>query len=286
MVAVCYFYINLMEILMLSITDKIEVLSNFPNQSHILERTGDDLMSPIQLFKRKYRLIQDDKKRFYVQSPETFYSPLRIVMQIIAISLLPLSLISTLFGFGLKFFSHQISPELAQKYSYPVLVNVRSSENFAGKLPSCPMTPNCVSSQEKSRWGKLYDVAPLKVPSYVDEPMNTLKILLQNINRPYFNAQNLHLEEEGENYLHYTYTVVIPSGSLKGTYIDDLDIYYDQEKRLFQIRSASRTGFRDATHMNFNRPGANKNRLEALRAEWTSYLRVLMEEAFKEEKTL
>lgn len=271
---------------MINFVDKIDFLANFPQQSHILERIGDRFMAPYQIFRRKYHLIQDDKARFYVRSPETFYSLQRIIMQIIAMSLLPLSLISTLFGYSLKSISHQICPELVQKYSYPVLVNARTSENFSGKLPSCPRTPNCVSSQEKSGWGSLYNVAPLKVPSYVTDPINTLKILLQSINRPYFKGQNLQLEEEEGNYLHYTYKVEIPSGPLKGTYIDDLDIHYDQESQLIHIRSASRTGFRDATNLNFNRPGANKRRLEALRDEWNACLVTIAEGFFKEEKML
>lgn len=116
--------------------------------------------------------------------------------------------------------------------------------------------------------------------------MDTLKTLLQNINKPYFKSENLQLEEETDHYLHYTYTVVIPKGVLKGVYIDDLDIYYDEVNHVFHLRSASRTGFRDATHLNFKRPGANKNRLEALRSEWGRYLVLLAEEFFKEEKML
>jgi uncharacterized protein (DUF1499 family) len=207
-------------------------------------------------------------------------------VQIIAISLLPLSLISTLFGYSLKSISHQISPFLTEKYSYPILINARTSENFSGKLPACPRTPNCVSSQEKSRWGSLYDISPLKVPSYMTDPISTLKTLLQDINRPYFSAQNLQLEQEEGNYLHYTYKVEISSGPLKGTYIDDLDLYYDQEKQLIHMRSASRTGFRDSTNLNFNRPGANKKRLEALKDEWNRCLIFTGEEFFKEEKML
>ena len=68
--------------------------------------------------------------------------------------------------------------------------------------------------------------------------------------------------------MHGTYEVHIPSGPFQGDYIDDIDIHYDEEKGQFDIRSASRKGLRDATHLDFSRQGANSKRIEAIRDAW------------------
>jgi len=143
--------------------------------------------------------------------------------------------------------------------------------------PSCLLPQNCISRQEETSWGYFYSTDILKIPAYMTEPVHTLKNLLQKINKPYFKAQNLQLEEETDTYLHYTYRVIIPSGPLKGAYIDDLEIYYDGDRRIFQTCSLSRNDFKNITHV-------HKNRLEALKSEWYSHLMVILEEFFKEEK--
>lgn len=215
---------------MLNISGEIEILSRFSTPPHV--------------FNRKYGQAFSRKNSLAIEA----------IMQIIIKILFSLSFIFSLFGYGEG--SCEISSGLIQNYSSSISVYSRSSENFSGKLPSCPRTPNCVNSQRKSDWGSLYDVAPLNIPNYVSNPMDTLKTLLQYINMPYFKSENLQLEEETDHYLHYTYTVVIPKGVFKGVYIDDLDIYYDEVNHVFHLRSASRTGFRDATHLNFKRPWA------------------------------
>lgn len=157
---------------------------------------------------------------------------------------------------------HAPERKLRKKYS-------RKAENFAGKLPKNPFTPNCVNSQQKSFWGKLYNVDPISVPPSLVDPIGTMKALFQNTHRENFNSDNVKLFEEKGNYLHYTYTVVIPKGVLKGTYTDDVDLYYNAEKHIFDVRSASRKGFRDGLNLKIKTvPGANKKRVEAIRAEF------------------
>ena len=189
-------------------------------------------------------------------------------MQIMTVILFPLSILATLLGVGAKSVAHSTEPELATKYTYATQINVRSSDNFAGRLPPNPWTPNCVNSQQKSCWGELYNVTPIDVPPGLDSPLMKLKNLLATAAVPNFNHTNMTLVEEKGNYLHYTYTVEIPTGALKGTYIDDVDIYYNATQSLFDIRSASRVGFRDAVHFDLSLPGANKKRVEAIRQAW------------------
>ncbi len=158
-----------------------------------------------------------------------------------------------------------MDPALRKRFSLPILVNARTEANFRGILPQNPWTPNCVNSQQTSLWGKLYDADPIRVPDRIENPIDAMKYLLQTLEAPSFKMQNIKLIEEKNNYLHYIYEVNIPSGPLKGTYIDDLDLYFDSEKRCFHIRSASRKGIRDAIHFDFKQMGANKKRIEAIR---------------------
>lgn len=152
------------------------------------------------------------------------------------------------------------------------IVNARTEENFAGRLPPSPWSPNCVNSQEKSWWGSLYNVDPIQVPPGTNDPVALMKQVLKSAHVDNFNADNMKLVEERSHYLHYEYTVVIPSGVLKGVYIDDVDLFYNEEKGYFDIRSASRKGYRDAVHLDFSEPGANKKRVEAIRAAFSAAL--------------
>ncbi len=230
--------------------------------SHPLERMGDWLLSPARLFfGRSYTL-----EGKVLKSLETTTGFFRLIAKVVAIVLFPLSILSSLAGYGLKKIAHRLEPRLLEKYSLPAILNARTESNFAGRLPPSPYSPNCVNSQAKSCWGQLYNVEPIAIPAHIADPMAQMKALFQTADRPFFKAANAVLTEERENYLHYEYTVTIPSGPLKGVYIDDVDLFYDRDKQQFEIRSASRSGFRDAVHLDFSKPGANKNRVEAIRA--------------------
>ncbi|SCA62564.1 hypothetical protein SCG7086_AB_00250 [Chlamydiales bacterium SCGC AG-110-P3] len=71
-----------------------------------------------------------------------------------------------------------------------------------------------------------------------------------------------NLIEQQADYRHYTVMVDIPK---LGRFIDDIDVWYNPDKRALDIRSASRLGFRDATNLDFSLQGANKKRCEVLR---------------------
>lgn len=255
----------------MNILDNIE---GFDNQNWgLMEKAGNALMAPGRLFFGKnYTLVEAADNNRILKNYEAHPNLARLAAKIVAIALLPFSLLLILSGMGLKLLSHRLNPALQDKYQIPSLINARTEENFSGKLPLSPWTPNCVNSQKKSLWGKLYDADPIVVSHSILDPINVLKGILATTNKPNFQAEKASLLEERNNYLHYTYTVEIPSGPLKGTYIDDVDIYYDAAKGCFEIRSASRVGFRDAVHFDFSRPGANKKRIEAIREAFTEAL--------------
>jgi uncharacterized protein (DUF1499 family) len=231
-----------------------------------VERVGDFFLTPARLFfGNTYYLASLPDGKQVLKSPETFFSFSRTIQKVASIALFPLSIISTIFGLFLKAAALFNDPLLKKKYMLPILKYARTDENFSGKLPPNPWSPNCVNSQEKSFWGALYDTDPIPVPEGMEDPISHLKNLLA--------TQNAQLVEEKGDYLHYLCRVEIPSGPLKGIYIDDLDLYYNREKGWIDIRSASRSGFRDALHLNFKLPGANKKRVEAIRLSFHNSLK-------------
>lgn len=251
----------------LSIINKIETDSAFSQHINIVEKIGDVLASPARLFfGNTYKLVDvDGVPTLKCNETFAFRNLKRLVQKTCVIVLLPLSIISSLFGMSIKCLARMFTPNLKEKYSFRVLVNARTEKNFSGTLPPNPLSPNCVNSQRKSIWGSLYNVDPIEVPESVNNPVAIMKQILENHDYDTYKHQNMKLTEEKGNYLHYEYTVKIPSGPLKGVYTDDVDIFYNEKERRFEIRSASRTGFRDATHLNRKVPGANKKRVEAIR---------------------
>ncbi len=233
-------------------------LDQIDDANSSLERGSDFFLTPGRLFfGNTYYLVDLPDGNQILKCPETFFSLSRMAQKVAAIALLPLSIISTIFGFCLKALALSADPILKNKYMLPTMKYARTEENFSGKLPQNPWSPNCVNSQEKNIWGKLYNTDPIPVPEGMEDPIAHIKTLI--------GSSNARLIEEKDGYLHYIYTVEIPSGPLKGTYIDDLDLFYNKEKGYIDIRSASRTGFRDALHFDFSLPGANKKRIEAIR---------------------
>lgn len=245
----------------IGIIDEVSIPEEFA-ESNWVEKTGDFFATPGRLFfGREYKIEKVDDK-WVLKNTESFFTFTSALVKIACIALLPLSLISTAFGLGLKSLTqNRISRDL------PIQINARTEENFSGRLPKNPLSPNCVNSQQKSFWGETYNVAPIAIPSGLKDPLAALKQVLATKEIPFFKPSQAKLVEERENYLHYEYTVVIPSGIAKGTYIDDIDIFYDKERSCFDIRSASRIGLRDSLDVfNFKVPAANKKRVEAIRS--------------------
>ena len=109
-----------------------------------------------------------------------------------------------------------------------------------GRLRACPTKPNCVCSQDPDE-GHL--VEPLQIIGDPDEAFAAL------VGRLKQRHELLHL---GDDYAHFE----LVSSVLR--FRRDLELLVDREARLIHVRSASRVGHTDL--------GANRRRVEALRA--------------------
>ncbi len=114
----------------------------------------------------------------------------------------------------------------------------------AGRLAPCPESPNCVSSLAERESQR---VAPLLVPGPVDEAMKRVARVIEAMPRA-------RIVTFDDGYLHAEFS------SLLFRFVDDLELVHDDSVPGFQIRSASRAGYSDM--------GANRKRVEALRARF------------------
>jgi uncharacterized protein (DUF1499 family) len=111
------------------------------------------------------------------------------------------------------------------------------------KLPLCPHSPNCVSSQAADSG---HFIAPFKIAGDPETAWAALKQALRGQSRTVITA-------ESADALHAEAT------SLIFRFVDNIDAILDREARLIHIRSASRVGYSDL--------GVNRKRVEALRLE-------------------
>jgi uncharacterized protein (DUF1499 family) len=112
-----------------------------------------------------------------------------------------------------------------------------------GKLLACPNSPNCVSSQSTDAEHK---IAPL---TYTGDPAKALADLKAVI----INTPRTKIITAEGNYLYAEFT-----SALMG-YVDDVEFYLNADKGVIELRSASRLGQSDL--------GANRDRIEAIRAQ-------------------
>ena len=109
-------------------------------------------------------------------------------------------------------------------------------------LPTCPSSPNCVSTQAQDEG---HTIAPFRYRKSRAEAKEALKEIVRSLPRS-------KLVEEDESYLHYEFT------SLLLRFVDDVEFLFDDEAKTIHFRSASRTGYGDL--------GVNRNRMEQVRA--------------------
>ena len=114
-----------------------------------------------------------------------------------------------------------------------------------GKLPECPQTPNCVSSQSKDINHK---VEPLTYETSGKEALSELKTILDDID-------NAEIIEATSNYLYAQFT-----SNIMG-FVDDVEFYLDAPAKVIHVRSASRIGESDL--------GANRRRIERIREQFS-----------------
>jgi uncharacterized protein (DUF1499 family) len=121
-------------------------------------------------------------------------------------------------------------------------LNAPSQANEATKkLPMCPNSPNCVSSQAANAE---HFIAPFKIKGKPEEAWVALRQALAGLERTAIteaNGDELHAE----------------STSLVFRFVDDINAILDADAKLIHIRSASRVGYSDL--------GVNRKRVESLR---------------------
>jgi uncharacterized protein (DUF1499 family) len=110
-----------------------------------------------------------------------------------------------------------------------------------GVLAVCPSSPNCVSSFALEA-GQRID--PL---SFTGDPVVAFARLQQVLRQ----RKDATMIEEGGDYLRVELRTTL--------FVDDAEFLLDREKKVIQLRSASRLGYSDL--------GKNRSRIEEIRAE-------------------
>ena len=110
-----------------------------------------------------------------------------------------------------------------------------------GSLVACPESPNCVVTQDAD---EAHKIAPIAYQTDLDTARETLLKVLGVVPRT-------EIIEQGDNYIRAQST-----SRLMG-FIDDLEFYFPEDKKVIEMRSASRMGESDL--------GVNRRRLEQIR---------------------
>jgi uncharacterized protein (DUF1499 family) len=113
----------------------------------------------------------------------------------------------------------------------------------AGKLASCPSTPNCVCSQIDKSDPQHY-IEPITYEGSPQDALTKLKGVIQGMERT-------AIITEEANYVYAEFT-----SKLMG-FVDDVEFYLDETENVIQVRSASRLGKSDL--------GVNRQRAEEIR---------------------
>ena len=109
------------------------------------------------------------------------------------------------------------------------------------RLSPCPTSPNCVSSLSED---KSQQVEPLTYNASLDEAREKLISVIHSMKRS-------EIVTAEKNYLHATFT------SFLFRFVDDVEFSFDDERKIIDVRSASRTGYSDF--------GVNRSRVEEIR---------------------
>ena len=109
------------------------------------------------------------------------------------------------------------------------------------RLSPCPQSPNCVSSlsQDKSHY-----VEPLTYKATLEEAREKLISIIHSMKRSEIITAEI-------NYIHATF-----KSALFG-FVDDVEFSFDDQRKVIDVRSASRTGYSDL--------GVNRKRVEEIR---------------------
>ena len=120
----------------------------------------------------------------------------------------------------------------------------KMSSKAADRLSPCPDSPNCVSSLAEN---KKHFIEP--IPYHGEKAVAQYELL--EILHSFKRARLVTIEE---NYIHAEFVSFI------FRFVDDVEFYFDNAKKLIQVRSASRTGYSDF--------GVNRRRIEEIRKQF------------------
>lgn len=115
-----------------------------------------------------------------------------------------------------------------------------------GRLAPCPAKPNCVCSQADADDSE-HAIKPLALQGEAGDAIARLRGVVEEMPRT-------SVIEETENYLRAEFTTLLMR------YVDDVEFLLDGEAGVIHVRSASRVGYSDM--------GANRSRVEQIRAKW------------------
>jgi len=113
-----------------------------------------------------------------------------------------------------------------------------------GRLATCPSSPNCVSSLANA---SQHRVTPLQMNGTATESMRQLHAIIASMPRS-------RVVTADDDYLHAEFRSAVLG------FVDDLELLVDETKGIIHVRSASRLGYSDL--------GANRRRVEQLRARY------------------
>jgi uncharacterized protein (DUF1499 family) len=111
------------------------------------------------------------------------------------------------------------------------------------RLSACPSSPNCVSSQSAEEGQR---IEPLRFQGEPAEALDRLKKIVREMERTV-------IAGETSAYLHAEFRTFLG-------FVDDVEFYIDAPRKTIHLRSASRVGYWDL--------GANRRRMESIRAEF------------------
>jgi uncharacterized protein (DUF1499 family) len=127
------------------------------------------------------------------------------------------------------------------------LIGCGPDPSFAdGRLGPCPSSPNCVSSEQGTPESHRVDPLPLGDPALARERL--LEIVAS-----FPRTEILRAEPQ---YVHATFTTE------RLRFTDDVEFRLDERSGVVHLRSASRVGYGDR--------GVNRERVEQIRARWSS----------------
>ena len=113
-----------------------------------------------------------------------------------------------------------------------------------GRLSPCPKSPNCVSSLSDDT---SHYVTPLRYKRSLEEARERLISVINSMKRS-------EIVTAERNYIHTTFK----SGLFR--FVDDVEFSFDNQRKVIDVRSASRMGYSDL--------GVNRKRVEEIRQKF------------------